>query len=148
MHVPLNLLFDGMDFSRHQVQLGILCGSHRFMTIFLNIKMNIFWKINFNVYFLLGGVSFSIVINGQITVTCANWEVLPELVIKWVHILGSTKRVNQYKSWRLIMAMWNFFGDNWTTGTENIDWFGFPTNSLLEIKMRKIVISAQKVTDF
>ena len=31
----------------------------------------------------------------------------------------------------------NFFGDNWTTGTGNIDWFRFPTHLFLEIKMKK-----------
>ena len=35
-------------------------------------------------------------------------------------------------------------GDNWTNGTGNIDWFVFPTLSLLENKVRKNVFSAQK----
>ena len=45
------------------------------------------------------------------------------------------------------MAMLNFFGDNWTTGTGNIDSFGFPTHSLLENTMRIYAFSAEKVTD-
>ena len=72
---------------------------------------------------------------------------------RWPTPTGSS-----YTNWNLefiagyvrqfIMTMWKLFGDNWTTGTGNIDWFGFPTQSLLEIKMRKYVFSAQKVTDF
>ena len=45
---------------------------------------------------------------------------------------------------RLLRTICKKFGDNWTTGTGNMDWFGFPTHSLLENKMRKNVFSAQK----
>ena len=38
------------------------------------------------------------------------------------------------------MAMLNFFGDNWTTGTGNIDSFGFPTGKYNE----NICILSQK----
>ena len=48
----------------------------------------------------------------------------------------------------LIRTTCKKFGDNWTTGTENMDWFWFPTQSLLEIKMRKNVFSAQKSLTF
>ena len=44
----------------------------------------------------------------------------------------------------LIRTTCKKIGDNWTTGTGNINWFGFPTHSLMENKMRRNVFSAKK----
>ena len=48
-----------------------------------------------------------------------------------------------YVGW-LTRTICTKIGDNWINGTGNIDWFVFPTPSLLENKMRKNVFSVQK----
>ena len=51
---------------------------------------------------------------------------------------------------RLLRTIGKKFGDNRTTGTGNIDLFGFPTHahSLLENKMRKNLFSVHKSLTF
>ena len=59
--------------------------------------------------------------------------------------------IKKFFAWylgRLLRTICKKFGDNWTTGTGNMDWFGFPTHSLLENKMRKNVFSVHKSLTF
>ena len=49
---------------------------------------------------------------------------------------------------RLLRTICKRLSDNWTTGTGNMDWFGFPTHSLLENKMRKNLFSVHKSLTF
>ena len=59
--------------------------------------------------------------------------------------------IKKFFAWylgRLLRTICKKFGDNWTTGTGNMDWFGFPTHSLLENEMRKNVFSVHKSLTF
>ena len=62
---------------------------------------------------------------------------------RWFSLRVTQSKSSEYVGW-LIRTVCKKFGDNWTNGTGNIDWFVFPTHSLLENKMRKSAFSAQK----
>ena len=91
--------------------------------------------------------------NGQFPVASTNWEFLPELVIKWAHILGSTLGVSQSKSSLQGMLEGslcpceNFLLTIGPTGQEILIDLGFQPTPSWTIKWEN-KLSAQKVTEF